>query len=335
MAEFKSWKDSDRTKLKDVVPLDTPYTLLIESSLLCNINCRYCAHSKHMSSIFEGNITKDIFNRVLHDAHEFPHKFKLVDMQTFGEPLCNPNLAEMITLVKKENITNRVGFITNGLLFNKDRIDEILDSGVDTIRISLQGIDSSTYKKICGANIDFDEFIENLTYLYNQRGKCKIRMKIADIAIDNIPDGKEKFESIFGPISDSIFIEKIIPIFQDVDYSDIDDSICQKAINGRKNVEQKSIHKVCYWPFYRLRVTSNGKVTAACPDSPKDIVLGDINENSLVQIWNGEKRTNLLKTHLMGQRFSISSCHNCMLPNDIVNESDILDPWADEILKKF
>ena len=28
-------------------------------------------------------------------------------------------------------------------------------------------------------------------------------------------------------------------------------------------------------------------------------------------------------------------CKRCMLPNDITNEADILDPWAEEILERF
>ena len=39
------------------------------------------------------------------------------------------------------------------------------NSGVQTIRISLQGIDAAAYKKFGGMNIDFDQFLANLKYL--------------------------------------------------------------------------------------------------------------------------------------------------------------------------
>jgi len=62
--------------------------------------------------------------------------------------------------------------------------------------------------KNCGVNLNFDQFVDNLKYLYDNRGNISVRMKIADIAIADVPDGKKRFEEIFGSIADSIFIEK-------------------------------------------------------------------------------------------------------------------------------
>ncbi len=56
--------------------------------------------------------------------------------------------------------------------------------------------------------MNFDQFVDNLKYLYDNRGNISVRMKIADIAIADVPDGKKRFEEIFGSIADSIFIEK-------------------------------------------------------------------------------------------------------------------------------
>lgn len=36
MAEYRQWREENRTYLKDVVPLDTPYNIKVEVSSLCN-----------------------------------------------------------------------------------------------------------------------------------------------------------------------------------------------------------------------------------------------------------------------------------------------------------
>lgn len=54
MAEYRQWREEKRTPLRDVVPLDTPYNIMIETSSLCNAKCNYCAHSKHLPNIYEG-----------------------------------------------------------------------------------------------------------------------------------------------------------------------------------------------------------------------------------------------------------------------------------------
>lgn len=335
MAEFKQWRNEDRTYLKDVIPLDTPYNLKVEVSSLCNARCVYCAHSKPNHGVYEGNMSLELMDRILSDSKEFPHKYKVMEMFSFGESLCNPNLEQMISMAKEAEVADKINFTTNGLLINKDRADKLIASGVDIIRISLQGLDAQAYKKTCGINVDFDRFIDSLKYLFDNRGNISVRMKIANIAIADVPEGEKRFKEIFGPIADSIFIEKIIPMYADIDYNTIDGEIYEKAINGRENIKQKEIHTVCNRPFYRFRVAADGKVTAACCDIPNDFYFGNIYEDSLVNIWNGEKRKQLLKMQLEGKRFMHPICKQCTIPNDITTEADILDPWAKELLERI
>lgn len=335
MAEKKYWRNENRVMLKDIVPLDTPFNIGIEVSSLCNARCVYCAHSVKDHGLYEGNMTWELFERIISDIKEFPKKIKLIETFAFGEPLCNPLLAKMIDYIVNADVADKVQFTTNGLLMTPNRADEIIAAGVDTIRISLQGINADAYKKICGVNIDFDAFLNNLRYLYEHRGNCKIRVKIADIALKDETDGEKKFEEMFGKIADSIFVEHILPIYGCVDYDKVDKDIFANSLNGRGNVKQQTVHKVCHRPFYRLRVSSDGKITANCCDQPNDIIYGDIYKTNLKKTWGGGTREGLLKMLLRGERFNHPVCKNCPLPNDITTEADILDPYAEEILKRF
>lgn len=236
---------------------------------------------------------------------------------------------------KYQKKDNRIRFLKLNHQGKSNACDEVLAAGVDTIRISLQGLDAETYERVCGVKMEFDSFVSNLRYLYEHKGMCKIRMKIADLAIKDLEDKEKRLEEIFGDISDSLFIESIIPIYSSVDYESVDTTIAQKALHGRENIKQSKIHKVCHRPFYRMLIRANGDVTAACCDSVYDIVYGNIMQQRLVDIWKGEKRKNFLRMQLEGKRFQHPICKSCVLPNDITNEADIMDPWAGEILKRF
>ena len=336
MAVYRQWREEKRTPLRDVVPLATPYNLLFETSSLCNLDCIYCAHSKHVYP--EKNMDMDLFKRALEQTHDFPDIIKKAELYFLGEPLCHPQLADMVALVRQSGTVDQIDFTTNGLLFTKERVDEFKEKGMpNTIRISLQGLDEETYFKICGRRIDFGRFIDNLTYLYKNKGNCTISMKVADIAIkaEERESGKEKLEALFGEIADTLFVETIIPIYSDVNYDDIDDEIKHRAINGREAVEQKKVNIVCHRPFYRLAVKVNGDITAACCDSVHDVVYGNINNGTLAEHWDGKKRTEFLKLQLRKERFRYPLCEKCVLPNDITNEADLLDPYAGEVLEKF
>lgn len=334
MAEYKQWRNENRTPLKDVIPLDTPYNICIETSTFCNLNCVYCGHSKHLCP--EENMDMDLFERIIDQLACFPKKLKKIELYFFGEPLCNPLLPDMLAYAREKNVSQTIDFTTNGLLFTKKKVDEFVEKGMpDTIRISLQGITEDAYRQYCGAKIDFDAFIDNLGYLYQHKGNCKISMKVADIAIKDIDHGKERFEEIFGNIADTLFVESIIPIYGDVNYEDLDSEIKEKALDGREQVKQTKINMVCHRPFYRLAVRANGDVTAACCDQLHDIKYGNINDNTLLEIWKGNKRTEFLKMMLSGERFKHPYCKDCIMPNDITTKEDLLDPYADEIMRRI
>jgi len=334
MAEYRQWREKNRNILKDVVPLDTPYNIEAEISSFCNARCIYCAHSIEHGQ-YEGNMAWELFERIIRDMKKFPRKVKKFNLFGFGEALCNPDFPDMAKRAKKAEVAEAVELTTNGLLITKEKADKILESGIDTIRISIQGISEETYWNICRVKIDFKQFINNLKYLYDHRGKTKIRVKIGDLSLKDIQDGRARFEECFGKIADSIYIEHILPIYKGISYEALDENIRNDTINGRMYVQQQQINKVCHRAFYRLRVRVNGDVTAMCCDATRDVKYGNIYERTLSELWNGSVRKEFLKMQLEGRRFLHPYCKDCVMPNDIAAMEDILDPWAEEILQKI
>lgn len=172
MAEYRQWRETDRTMLKDVIPLDTPYNLSFEVSSFCNAHCVYCAHSGEHGQ-FEGNMSEEIFHKVLSDARGFKHKIKKCGMFGFGESLCNPKLPEMIKKANDSGLVDAVDLTTNGLLLTPALSDKLIEAGLGTIRISIQGIDADMYWRICRVRVNFEKFLDNLRYLYVHRGGGK------------------------------------------------------------------------------------------------------------------------------------------------------------------
>lgn len=332
---YQGWRNPNRTYLKDVVPLSTPYNLYVETSSVCNFRCIYCGHDKYAKENPTGNMSKEIFSKIVEQCKAFPKKLKLMDMFWYGEPLCNPKLADMIAEAKSADIAECIGFTTNGVLLNKEIINRLIVSGVDVIRISLQGLDVEKYESTCGCKIDVDKFRDNLKYLYDHRGQCKVKIKIADISLRDMKNGEERFYDMFGGICDAIFVEHILPMYKDIDYEAINSNIVENKINGRYGYQQNKVNKVCYRPFMKMAVRFDGTVTAACCDMSHEVVFGNIRDHTLNDIWNGESHRNFLRMQLQGKRFLHEICKNCCIPNDLSFKEDYLDPYADELLKRF
>lgn len=87
--------------------------------------------------------------------------------------------------------------------------------------------------------------------------------------------------------------------------------------------ETPKVPRVCAYPFHTMAVQSDGAVVCCCVDWSRHTFIGNANEESLYEIWNGELLKNIRHLMLSGQRGKIESCKNCLrLP---AQECDNLD----------
>ncbi|WP_371378270.1 radical SAM/SPASM domain-containing protein [Sporomusa aerivorans] len=332
MAQLNAF-DMDRELLYEKVPLDTPFNVNIEPTSLCNINCKYCVHSLSTTALQRtgftlGSMNWNVFQEAVKQMDKFPRKIKKIAFAGLGEPLLHKQLPNMIKEIKKADVAEKTLVDTNALLMTPDIVHELVSSGLDEIKISLQGITNDAYKKTCGAIIDFTNFYKTLKYLYENRGNCCIKIKIADISLDD--NEREKFFDLFGNICNYISIEHIYDQFLDVTGESVlnTDHCCNRFGSELRK------YSVCSLLFYRINIRWDGSVTLCCPDGLTDKNL-HISKIALQDIWNGDIRRNLMKTNLTGKLRNISKCRNCKNVEYLLHQEDVLDGHEKEILQRL
>ena len=77
--------------------------------------------------------------------------------------------------------------------------------------------------------------------------------------------------------------------------------------NGIKREENKEL-KVCPDPFSRLSVNFDGTVSVCCVDWSHGTLVGDLNNETFSDVWNGKRLKNFRMLHLTGQRSKIGPC---------------------------
>jgi len=60
--------------------------------------------------------------------------------------LINKDIPVMVKMAKDAEIAERVEIISNGSLLDKTMSDRLIEAGLDTLRISLQGLNSKNIK---------------------------------------------------------------------------------------------------------------------------------------------------------------------------------------------
>ena len=331
-AEIKPIAGLNRVKLSEVVPLETPFTLFVFPTTYCNFKCVYCGHSLGHQNMFEQygfkpeHMTMETFTKVIEQASEFPAPFKVVSLTGHGEPLLNPYIADMIRMVKEKNIAKRVEIISNASLLTKDKADGLIESGLDTLRISIQGISSKKYKDMCKYDIEFNELVSNISYFYKHKNNCDLFVKIMDVALE---EGEtEKFYQIFDKITDRMYIEHCRPVYTGVKLTE------NMEFTADRYGRQHKPRKVCPLCFYMLSVFPNGDVEP-CDTIYKPIVLGNIHQETLKSMWQGKAHKKFQQMQLELKRHQNAKCAGCCAPDDVAHPEDDLDANTTAILKRM
>jgi len=329
-SEIKPICGLQRTKLSEAIPLSTPYSVLIFPTTFCNFKCVYCAHSLGLEEMrkrydfVKENMEMGTYQKIIDQLKEFPEKIKMLSLTGQGEPLINKNIAKMIKIAKDSNVAERVEIISNASLLTKELADEIIDAGLDTLRISLQGLSANKYKEICGTDIDFNEFMENIRYFYKNKKHTNLYVKIIDVALNE--GEEEEFYKLFSDCSDRMYIEKMLPVYDGVN---ITDKLDVKYDRYGRTIEKR---KVCPLPFFMLGIFPNGDIEP-CDGIYKPVVIGNVNENSVLEMWNGQILKDFWIMQLKGENRTNNKCAVCCASNDVAHPEDVLDNDVEKLLK--
>lgn len=323
---------NNRQRLEDKIPLNTPFLILIDPSDKCNFRCKFCPTSdlKLMQATDGrnyGNMDFDLYKKVIDDITEFDNNIKMIYLYKDGEPLLNPHFSDMIKYAKASKCIDKISSTSNASLLNKELSLSIVESGLDKLQISIEGINAEQYFNISNIKIDFNKLVNNIKFLYDNKKQCEIYIKIVG---NNLTEQeKTEFYNIFGDICDYIFIENATQIWNNFEISDYINITNDRTLYG-KEVKYKN---VCPQIFYSIAVNSNGTVSPCCNDWSRKLIIGDANHEKIKDIWNGDKLRNLQKLHLSGGRKNHTVCSTCGMPE--YSSIDNIDDYAEEILSKI
>jgi len=86
-------------------------------------------------------------------------------------------------------------------------------------------------------------------------------------------------------------------------------------------IEKLPLEKICYYPFYHMMIDINGDVVPCCHDWGKKGIIGNLYNNSLMEIWNG-KKVSLLRKKLSNFDRNIDPCKKCDTLGDLIGKEN-------------
>jgi len=184
----------------------------------------------------------------------------------------------------------RTTIITNGMLVTD------IPKNIHDFIISFNAGRKETYQRLTG--LDFDRTVNNIRRLYEEgqfenAENVEVHMLVHEKNVDEVDD----FVKLFKPFN-------------------IRMRLAYKFDNQRGLIPDWTVEKFrttkrfpCHYVLNVLYVTWNGEVSLCAHDFDNEVVYGDANTESLVEIWRSPLRAEMVLRHRQG-RFE-GLCENC------------------------
>ncbi len=282
------------------IPL--PYSLTIEPTNICNLHCPECPSGAGKLTRPKGQMDIALFKKIIDE-----NKKSLISLILHfqGEPLLNDKTAEFVSYAHKSKIYTM--FSTNAQLLEQN-IDKLIESGLDKLIISLDGLSPETYNAY-RQGADINKVFNALEILKKYPGKKPIIelqflvFKHNEHEISMLKELKRKYKIDRIAIkSAQITVNKnLIP--DNPEYSRYSNSDEQFVIKSK-------LKNSCYRMFTSSVITWDGNVVPCCFDKDAKYAFGNIGEKSLSEIWKSSQYKNFRK-NVFSNRKSIDICLNC------------------------
>jgi MoaA/NifB/PqqE/SkfB family radical SAM enzyme len=303
-------------------PAAEPQTLYLEVTNRCNLRCPACILYRERWEP-ERDISWEEFIMITDQMT----RLERAVLHGIGEPLLHPRLASMVRHLKRRKAT--VLFNSNGILLDEKRQGELIDAGLDEIRISLDAASPQSYQTMRKSG-EFNRVLENLRTWMAQlksRGLSRPRLSLWFLGtrenIDELPQFVHLAADLGVP---EVYLQRLVffsdregyglakPSFTLADpekkYHDLIGQSQEKARhlgirffasgmtdplhsvegNGRASAPWKA----CLRPWQGVYITAHGNLLPCCisPFSTShypEIILGNVFETPLDRIWSGPR----------------------------------------------
>ena len=320
-----------RTRLETVIPLSTPFVLFVDPASVCNFKCSFCPTGDRPlideTGRWQGRMPMDVYKKIIDDLAEFEKPLKVLRLYKEGEPLLHTQLPEMIRYAKASGRAPYVDTTTNGYLLTPKKVDELIASGIDRMNISVDGLSDEMFWDLTKTKVDFSKFVEQIKYLYANKGDCEIFIKMLQDKLSE--DDRKKFYDVFGPYCDRIALENLAPCWPEFD-ADV-----RMGVEIQEGIYQQPVGQVdtCPYIFYSISVNSDGTVSLCFLDWARKLVIGDTRTQSVKSIWESDALFEHRLAHLQGKRTHNPVCASCGQLSHCM--PDNIDPYRAMLAEKL
>lgn len=287
--------------------ISAPIHIILEVTAACNLVCKGCAFHgpDKQTDRTVGHMKRPIWESVLDQIGSWGTPVN-ISAHGGGEPLLNPRFKEILLHAKQyDNI--ELGFLTNGMLFDEEWAQFVIDNKIDWVAFSVDGTDPDTHL-VVREKSDLDLIVKNIDNFMDMKEAAAVnepRILLNMVAYQEVAYQQKAFVTRWAQRAAAVMV-----------------SHYRHPPSSKRWPNIPAERSPCSLLWKQMAIASDGRVALCCEDFNVDHSPGHVNDDSLENIWQNEYWNNVREQHKSGRYEENSLCATC-------------DTWADDLMTEY
>ena len=270
---------------------ERPRYIQLETVTKCNAECPFCPQHEIVRS--PARMPEATWKKIVDDTRGWGVTYRPF---LTNEPFVDKRQAEITRYIKENDPTARVEYNTNGELMTEDLGRALLEAGVDIVRFSIDGFSPETYEP-SRVGIPYAKVLERTTRFLEIWDAEGWRDKVfTEVRMIEVPENRHEidaYRAYWGPRCTEVLVTRLY----------------QWPWTGQKR--EDVVLKPCLKILDEMFFYSDGDATVCCWDVHGRAVIGNVNRQSVQDIWEGHAAACVREVLDDGRRDLLTLCSRC------------------------
>ena len=275
-----------------------PRRILFEMTSRCNFLCRMCPQQNLRRPRMD--MAGELYRRVIDEIDT--HGIEGIWLYHLGESLLHPEFRENLKHISAKKNLGVIWMSTNGRYFDELNMRTVLASNIDYVNFSAHATTEATYDTVAPPG-NFKFVQKNLQRFYEMKGMETLPKKpflhCQMIEQETTRHEVDAFIGLHYKKADIVSVNML-------EYVNMPNNAY-----GLRQRERKPLTHCIRVSRNDCFICSNGHVTLCDAAYNGELYLGDVNTQTLYEIWNSEKRKRILDLNRVGRMNEIEFCRQC------------------------
>lgn len=304
----------------DALRAPKPFVFNIETTNYCNMRCVMCPRTELMTrkNIW---IDDEMFENVLDQMRphsdedlkafwDFVHgrydmdeetrtengfyfhvSSRCVTLHGYGEPLLDKNIIRRVSACTERGIPTYFSCVPANI--DVEKIEELMRAGLTVLKFSVDALDDEKQRAIRGRRNNFHAAYEKILTVLDMKAAQGLKTRIVVTML--VMGADETSRAMHQEFMDLWKGRDVFAYVKSLDNRWLYES--DENLKNRSHYDDQ----YCEFPWTSLTVMADGSVVPCTQDYDAEMCMGNVNEQSLEEIWNGEKYREFRRWHATGE----------------------------------